>query len=432
MKLKPYPEYKESGVEWLGKSPEHWEVRRLSYFFSERREKVSDKDYQALSVTKNGVVPQLENAAKTDDGDNRKLVLAGDFVINSRSDRKGSSGLSDLDGSVSLINTVLKPYSNIHGRFAHHLFRSYLFQEEYYKYGRGIVADLWSTNYSEMRNISLAVPSYDDQISIATFLNHETAKLDTLIAKQEKLIELLQEKRQAIISHAVTKGLDPNVKMKDSGVEWLGMVPEHWDATKIKYIAKLNPKIPDWVRNSEGLICNFLPMDKIGDDGTCILETEKAVDEVINGYTFFENDDVCYAKVTPCFENGKGTMFSGLKNGIGFGTTEITIFRPTNLILPEFLYFIFHSDYFKSIGMASMTGAGGLKRVPDNIVNNLVVAIPNINEQIKLLSQLKKIVKVVDDLTDKTKLSIELAKEHRTALISAAVTGKIDVREYEQ
>lgn len=113
MSLPRYPEYKDSGVAWLGEVPVNWELKRLGYFFEERREKVSDKDYPALSVTKNGIVPQIETAAKTDDGDNRKKVCAGDFVINSRSDRKGSSGISPFDGSVSLINTILRPREQV-------------------------------------------------------------------------------------------------------------------------------------------------------------------------------------------------------------------------------------------------------------------------------------------------------------------------------
>ncbi len=155
--MKAYPEYKDSGVPWLGKVPKHWEIKRLGSKFIERREKVSDKDYPPLSVTKNGILPQLANAAKTNDGDNRKRVCLGDFVINSRSDRKGSSGLSNLDGSVSLINTVLKP-RDFEQRYVHCLLKSYPFQEEFYRVGRGIVADLWSTQYSEMSTIMIPVP----------------------------------------------------------------------------------------------------------------------------------------------------------------------------------------------------------------------------------------------------------------------------------
>ena len=161
-----YPKYKASGFLWLGDVPEHWTLKRLGHYFEERRERASDTEFEPLSVTKNGIVPRLESAAKTQDGDNRKKVLAGDFVINSRSDRKGSSGLSPLDGSVSLICTVLIP-AGLHGPYIHHLFRSELFQEEYYRWGKGIVADLWSTNFSDMKNIVLGVPSEAEQTQIA-------------------------------------------------------------------------------------------------------------------------------------------------------------------------------------------------------------------------------------------------------------------------
>lgn len=181
MSFPRYPKYKDSGVEWLGEVPEHWEVRRLGHYFSERREKVSDTQYPALSVTKHGIVPQLETAAKTDAGDNRKLVLKGDFVINSRSDRKGSAGVSDADGSVSLISIVLQPHEGAWMPFIHHLLRCQQFQEEFYRNGKGIVADLWSTNYSEMRNILLGLPHIAEQTAIAAFLDRETAKIDALV-----------------------------------------------------------------------------------------------------------------------------------------------------------------------------------------------------------------------------------------------------------
>ena len=239
MSFPRYPKYKDSGVEWLGQVPEHWDVKRIGYYFIERREKVSDKDYPALSVTKNGIVPQLDTAAKSDDGDNRKKVLKGDFVINSRSDRKGSSGASDLDGSVSLICTVMRPQEKVHHaayQRVHHLLRSQPFQEEYYRYGKGIVADLWSTNYSEMRNILLGMPPLPEQIRIAALLDQETAKIDELVAEQQRLMELLKEKRQAVISHAVTKGLNPKAALKPSGIEWLGDVPAHWEIVPLKYV----------------------------------------------------------------------------------------------------------------------------------------------------------------------------------------------------
>ena len=236
--MQKYDSYKDSGIQWLGEIPSHWEVKRLASYFSERKVKVSDKDYEPLSVTKNGIFPQLENVAKTNDGDNRKLVLQGDFVINSRSDRKGSSGVSKYDGSVSLINIVLKPRKNVLPDYCNYILKGYAFVEEYYRNGRGIVADLWTTRFDEMKTIKICMPPLAEQQAIAAYLDEQTAKIDTAIAQQQKMIDLLNERKQIIINRAVTKGLNPNVKMKDCGVEWIGEVPEHWRINKFRNLFK--------------------------------------------------------------------------------------------------------------------------------------------------------------------------------------------------
>ena len=148
---------KQTNIKWIKQIPQHWEMKKIRSLFSERKEKVSDKEWEALSVSKQGITRQLESAVKTDNGDNRKKVCCGDFVVNSRSDRKGSCGFSDYDGSVSLISIVLKP-RNIIGKYYHYLLRSNDYIEEFYRNGRGIVADLWTTRYSEMKNIELPFP----------------------------------------------------------------------------------------------------------------------------------------------------------------------------------------------------------------------------------------------------------------------------------
>lgn len=231
-----YDSYKDSGIAWIGDIPSGWEIKRLGNFYNPRNEKVSDKDFPPLSVTMKGIVPQLETAAKTDDGDNRKLVKKGDFAINSRSDRRGSCGISDYDGSVSLINTVLCPKGQMNAGFYNWLFHTSMFADEYYKWGHGIVDDLWTTKWSDMKNICVVVPSLEEQSSIANFLDEKCSEIDSLISLQEEMISELQAFKQSVITEAVTKGLDKNVKMKDSGVEWIGEIPEHWDARSVKYI----------------------------------------------------------------------------------------------------------------------------------------------------------------------------------------------------
>lgn len=205
---KAYEEYKATGIQWLPKIPQHWEYKKINSLFLERKTKVSDKDYQPLSVTKNGILHQLTDATKSSDSDNRKLVLAGDFVINSRSDRKGSCGVSALDGSVSLINIVLELKSNLEQLFVHYLLRCQPFSEEYYRCGRGIVADLWTTRYSEMKSIFLPIPPHEEQDRIARFLDTRCAEIDRLIAAKQEQITNLHDLKSSLIADVVTGQID--------------------------------------------------------------------------------------------------------------------------------------------------------------------------------------------------------------------------------
>ena len=202
--LNPDAKMKDSGISWIGEIPEHWEVKKIDSLFVERREKVSDKDYPALSVSKQGITPQLDTAVKTDNGDNRKKVCKNDFVVNSRSDRKGSCGVSPYTGSVSLINIVLSPRKNIEVQYFHHLFRSNNYIEEYYRIGRGIVADLWTTRYSEMRNIFVPLPPKDEQQSIVSYIEEKCQKIDKLASELQLEIEYLKEYKQRLIADCVT------------------------------------------------------------------------------------------------------------------------------------------------------------------------------------------------------------------------------------
>ena len=195
---------KDSGIAWIGEIPSHWETDNIGSLYSQRNEKVSDKDYPPLSVSKMGVVPQLETAAKTDDGDNRKLVRKGDFAINSRSDRRGSCGISAYDGSVSLINTILTPRTEMNPRFYDWLFHTSVFADEFYKWGHGIVDDLWTTRWAEMKRISIVVPPIAEQQSIADFLDKKCAEIDALITKKETFLAELETYKKSVIYEYVT------------------------------------------------------------------------------------------------------------------------------------------------------------------------------------------------------------------------------------
>ncbi|WP_104489512.1 restriction endonuclease subunit S [Acinetobacter indicus] len=410
MEFKQYPSYKKSGVEWLGDVPEHWGVNRLGGHFKNRKEKVSDKDFKPLSVTKHGIVPQLEHAAKSDNGDNRKLVRKGDYVINSRSDRKGSSGLADLDGSVSLINIVLTPFKTIHPKFSHYLLRSYLFQEEFYKYGHGIVADLWTTNYEDMRNIHLALPSVSEQTQISNFLEQETTRIDTLIAKQEKLIELLEEQRKSIISHAVTKGLNPNAPMKDSGVEWLGEVPEHWKVISIKFLAHC----------SSGQGINSLEVLDIADDKNSF--------PVIGGNGMMGWTSKSNYK-EPVLSIGRVGALCGNVHLINYPSwisdNSLILKVYSKKVNLEILQYILLSRNLNNLASKSAQPL-----ITGTQVKNEKITLPPPNEQSQILQYIIQNQSRINNLISKQKSLIEKLKEYRASIISHAVTGKIDVREF--
>lgn len=202
--LDPSVPMKDSGIDWVGEIPAIWETKRIAAFYQLRNEKVSDKDFPPLSVTKQGVLPQLETVAKTDDGDNRKLVRKGDFAINSRSDRRGSCGISDYDGSVSLINIVLKPRREANNKYYNWLFHTEQFADEFYKWGNGIVDDLWTTRWQNMKKIIIPVPPIEEQQQIADYLDKKCKEIEEIIADKQSQIETLESYKKSLIYEYVT------------------------------------------------------------------------------------------------------------------------------------------------------------------------------------------------------------------------------------
>lgn len=236
-------EMKDSGIDWIGTIPQDWQLSKIGSLYTQRNEKVSDKDYQPLSVTMQGILPQLATAAKTNDGGNRKLVRVGDFAINSRSDRRGSCGISPLDGSVSLINIILTPRTAMHPGYYNWLFHTTLFADEFYKWGHGIVADLWTTRWQEMKSITVPVPEYAEQERIAAFLDAECAEIDAVLEKTRASIEEYKKLKQAVITQAVTKGIRGDRPMKDSGSVWFEEIPCNWVMKRIKYLFHIKKDI---------------------------------------------------------------------------------------------------------------------------------------------------------------------------------------------
>ena len=415
---KTYDTYKDSGIAWIGEIPGEWEVKRLGNFYNQRNEKVSDKDFAPLSVTMKGIVPQLETAAKTNDGDNRKLVRKGDFAINSRSDRRGSCGISNYDGSVSLINTVLCPKGEMDAGYYNWLFHTSMFADEYYKWGHGIVDDLWTTRWSEMKNIEVVNPPLSAQQSISSFLDTKCGEIDSLISIQEEMISELLAYKQSVITEAVTKGLDKKAKMKNSGVEWIGDIPEEWEVRRIKNICIMGPT-DDYSHPYESV--GYAPMNTIryGNINAGIIEKSK----LSSGLTYFADNDIVMAKVTPCFENGNIAIAKNLHNGCAYGSSELFVFRATN-ILTEFLFYLLQNEKFKGLCCSTMTGTGGLKRVSPSFVYNSFIPLPPHPVQQAIATYLDEKTSQIDSLIALKQSKIESLKEYKKSIIYEYVTGK--------
>lgn len=410
--LARYPTYKDSGIAWLGEVPEHWELTRLGTRFEERRTKVSDKNYAALSVTKQGVVPQLDNAAKTNDGDNRKLVKAGDFVINSRSDRKGSSGIAPSDGSVSLINIVLEP-KNVNPIFGNYLLKSYGFIEEFYRMGHGIVADLWTTRYDEMKVITIAVPDLKEQSSIADFLDRKIALIDQAISLKERQIELLKERKQILIHNAVTRGLNPEVRMKDSGVEWIGEIPEHWEVKKLKHVVTLVSEKVISKENSMG----YIGMENIESWTGNYIETVTETEGVAN---LFQRGDILFGKLRPYLAKVY------LAKSEGICSTEFLVYRSGPSLSNLYLQLLMMSFKFVNLIDASTYGSK-MPRASAEFIGNQQISFPSKQEQLSIAQYVSKNNEKAGTAISCKQNEIAKLKEYKSTLINSAVTGKIKV-----
>ncbi|EFB86545.1 restriction endonuclease subunit S [Veillonella parvula] len=422
-------EMKDSGVRWLGMIPKSWDLDKIVSLYSERSTKVSDKDYPALSVTKQGIVPQLESAAKTDNGDNRKLIKKNDFVINSRSDRRGSCGISEYEGSCSLINIVLAPKNNMVNRYYNYLFKTELFADEFYKWGNGIVDDLWSTKWSNMKNIMVPFPSLEEQQAIAEHLDTKCAQIDTIIAKEQSVIEKLQEYKRAIITYAVVKGLDITAETADSGIEWIDSIPSHWKIKRLIFSAYIRARL-GW---------KGLKADEYTSEGHPFLsavniQNDKLVWEDLN----FINDDRYDESPEIKLEIGDLLL---VKDGAGIGKCAVVDQLPygtatTNSSLgvitpyPElnsmYLYYFFESAIFQNY-ISRIKNGMGVPHLTQGNLKNIMVIIPPYCEQEAIVTYLDEKCANLDSVILRKQSRIDKLTEYKKSLIYEVVTGKKEV-----
>lgn len=409
-----YTEMKDSGTTWLGWIPAHWELSKIGALYSLRNERVSDKDYPPLSVTMKGILPQLATAAKTDDGDNRKLVRAGDFAINSRSDRRGSCGISPYDGSVSLINTILTPRGRMHPDYYNWLFHTSLFADEFYKWGHGIVDDLWTTRWQEMKRILVAVPPYEEQSAIAAYLDIQCAKIDEIIAEAKASIEDYKQWKASIIYEAVTKGLDPNVEMKDSGIEWIGEIPKGWEPMRFKFVATVKANLVN--PNDYPKLLQVAPDNVVKDTGTLLPCNTVAESGVISWNHLFYKGQLLYSKIRPTLNKVVVAPFDGLCSADMYPieTTQNT----------KFMLYAMLSEYF--VQQVALCTADRVKmpKINQEELGNITVIIPPVSKQKQIVDYLDSRCNFFDLLIKEKEALVSDLEAYKKSLIYEVVTGK--------
>jgi len=442
-RYKAYSEYQDSGIDWLHDIPKHWKTIPVGRCYN-RVKRTGYESEELLSVYRDyGVIPKSSrddnNNKPSDDLSPYQLVCENNLVMNKMKAWQGSIAISEFRGIVSPAYFVYEPSkqanSLIYPKYVHYLLRHPIYITQYMSRSKGIRVNQWDLDPDEFQRIELLLPEKDEQEKIINFLDHETAKIDILIAKQEKLIELLKEKRQAVISHAVTKGLNPNAPMRDSGVEWLGEVPEHWGSSTVKNLCYVNdgnhgeeyPTESDFVDNRDGV-----PFIRAGDfDNLKIIENDlryishKKNDTMRKGR--LQEGDILFVNRGATI--GKLCIVDAPYAGSNLNSQIAYLRCNTNLADHRYVTYFLSSPYIQTKILAAIQG-GALPQYPLKHIINLDIWHGNIEEQKVISNFLDNKTNKIKGLIEKSELAINLMKERKTALISAVVTGKVDVRDW--
>jgi len=432
MQFKQYPSYKNSGVEWLGDVPDEWNIKRFNYVFKENKQKnIGLKETNVLSLSYGNIKEKNIDDNKgllPESFETYQIIEPNDIIFrftDLQNDKRSlRSAISKYHGIITSAYIGVKTKEN--ADFYNYLFRAYDLQKVFYSMGEGMRQSL---KMDELNRMPIVLPNKGEQEKIVSFLDIETARIDNLIAKQEKLIELLEEQRKSIISHAVTKGLNPNAPMKDSGLEWLGEVPEHWGFSRLDAVSKI-------VRGNSA----FAKMDLLESGEYVALQYGKTykVNEINESFGSYVNQE--FLKKSQIAEFGDTILISTSETLEDLGHScfyarydfgliggEQFLLKPKNQTFGKYIYYA-----TKGFSAYLQRYATGLKVFRFNLDDLKKIYIPDISlvEQQKIAEFLDQETARIDISVLKQNQLIEKLKEYRSSIISHAVTGKIDVREF--
>lgn len=417
--MRRYESYKDSGVEWLGEVPSHWEISSLGKILLSVSEK-NRPDLPLLSITRElGVIERDTEDQDSnhnfipDDLSNYKILKKGQFGMNKMKAWQGSYGVSDFTGIVSPAYYIFDFIKSINPQFFHWAIRSKIYVSFFGSASDGVRIGQWDLSKSRMKSIPFIIPSNDEQQKIAQFLDDKIAKIDQAVDLAEKQIALLKEHKQILIQNAVTRGLNPDVPLKDSGVEWIGQVPEHWEVKKLKFVLTLSNKKEESKNSNK----RYIGMENIESFTGKINDIPLIAEGIANS---FYKDEILFGKLRPYLAKSYLADFDGICS------TEFLVYRSTKVLNNRFALNIFLSYGFIDAVNASTYGSK-MPRANAEFISNMFLAIPPLSEQKQIIDYLDKQTAKIDQAIALKTAHIEKLKEYKSVLINDVVTGKVRV-----
>ncbi len=395
-------ELKDRGTEWLGEIPDSWRLSRIGSVYELRNTKVSDKEYPPLSVTNKGIVPQLQTAAKTNAHDDRKLVKKGDFAINSRSDRRGSCGISSYEGSVSLINTILAPLGEMNPRYYDWLFHTVQFGDEFYKWGHGIVDDLWTTNWQDMKKITIPMPDLNEQEKIVAFLDTKCSEIDALFMDIQSEIDSLEEYRMSIINEVLRCGISGKSKHKEVRFKYIATVKAN--LVPPTFFLEYPQVSPENITKNTGKLLSYSTVEDSG---------------IISGNHLFYKGQIIYSKIRPNLNKAIIAPFDGL--------CSADMYPIEAKINSKYLLYAMLSRHFVEQVTLIMQDRVKMPKINQDELGNIGVYIAPDIEQKEIVLYLDKKCAEIDSIIETKKEQLTVLNEYKKAIIYEYVTGKKEV-----
>lgn len=403
--MERYSEYKDSGAKWLGKIPKHWDVIKAKYLWNEVFSFSENGSENLLSVSQYDGVTQAKNESRSESLKGYKKVAKDNLVINIMLAWMGGLGVSEYNGIVSPAYCVYRLKKAANPKFMHYLYKTPMYLAEFARHSTGVIPSRWRMYTDDFGQVLTLVPPIDEQDKIVSYLDKVTSKIDEAIAQQQKMIDLLNERKQIIINNAVTKGLNPDAPMKDSGIDWIGEIPEHWEQKRLRFLCNIKTGDKDTIdREDNGKYPFYVRSPKI---------------EHINSFSF-DGEAVLMAGDGV----GAGKVFHYVKGKFGCHQRVYIIYNFKN-VEGEYLY------YYMQIKFKHIIEQYSAKSTVDSVrlfmLQNFNILIPSTQEQNNIISHIKNATVRIDKVISFQQRMLALLQERKQIIINDVVTGKVKV-----